>query len=210
MSSTCGAAYYADSSYSNWQRITSYFLQVQLQRHLQVRSVLEIGTGDGFVTQALRQMGVETKTLDLNPDLNPDIPGSVEAIPVPDGSFDAVNCCQVLEHLPFDRFRPSLEEVRRVAKRYLVLSLPDTRFFCELGLKIPGVQHLAMQCSVPRYINREVPNSCKQCGHHWEIGYAGTSFTQVKRAILDAGWHCTRVLRNTHNPWHCFFVCAKR
>jgi SAM-dependent methyltransferase len=54
------------------------------------------------------------RSLDLNSDAKPDIVGSAEAIPLPDGSVDSVLCTQMLEHVPHPW--KVLSEIFRVLK----------------------------------------------------------------------------------------------
>jgi SAM-dependent methyltransferase len=75
--------------------------------------VLDIGCGSRpygkFLTQATEYVG-----LDRNPDLAPDVVGSVLNLPFSDASFDGVLCTEVLEHVP-DPAR-ALGEIHRVIK----------------------------------------------------------------------------------------------
>ena len=81
--------------------------------------VLDVGAGHGLLLSFLTELGHECHALDVvdQPAAHPEIYGkgitfhlcNVEAdpIPYPDESFDAVVCCQVLEHFThFPRHRP--------------------------------------------------------------------------------------------------------
>ena len=56
-----------------------------------------------------------------NPDLQVDL--EREPLPFPDGSFDCVLCLDVLEHL--DNPHAVFDELCRVSRRYVVISLPN-------------------------------------------------------------------------------------
>jgi SAM-dependent methyltransferase len=75
--------------------------------------VLDVGCGTRpyapFLTNASRYVG-----MDSNPDVNPDVIGSVLELPFEPHSFDAVLCNEVLEHVP-DPAR-ALREVNRVLR----------------------------------------------------------------------------------------------
>lgn len=51
-------------------------------------------------------------------------PGSVTALPFPDGSFPFVSCVDVLEHLPPDVRPLAVEELTRVASRAVLIAAP--------------------------------------------------------------------------------------
>ena len=93
--------------------------------------------GNGFVAWFLQNAGLEVTTMDIDPDLKPTIVGSVVDIPLPDDSFDLVMCCQLLEHLPYDNFVPALLQLHRVAKKHVVLSLPDMKPVHRVHIETP-------------------------------------------------------------------------
>lgn len=96
-------------------------------------TVLEVGCGEGKLAKYVHGLipGVERfeitdlDTSRIEPDLPPAIvvrQASVDQLPYPDGAFDLVLCCEVLEHL--DDPAQALAEVARVADRHVILSTP--------------------------------------------------------------------------------------
>jgi SAM-dependent methyltransferase len=90
--------------------------------------VLDVGAGHGLLLSFLTELGHECHALDVQdqPTAHPDIYGAkhiafhlcnveVDAIPYPDESFDAVVCCQVLEHFSHSHL-PAMKEIRRVLR----------------------------------------------------------------------------------------------
>ncbi len=90
--------------------------------------VLDVGAGHGLLLSLLTELGHECHALDVQdqPTAHPDIYGAkhiafhlcnveVDAIPYPDESFDAVVCCQVLEHFSHSHL-PAMKEIRRVLR----------------------------------------------------------------------------------------------
>jgi hypothetical protein len=114
-------------------------------------------------------------------------------------------CCQVLEHLPFEKFGAAVAELARVSRSRIVLSLPDVRRFCSIRLSLPRIR-FEWQLSFPRW--RARPCSAERLrvhGHYWEIGAAGTSFKDVRRRIEQASCRVLEVRRVPDLPWHTFF-----
>jgi SAM-dependent methyltransferase len=131
---------YWTRAYNTKERTCSYWHQVDEVLSLGARSVLEVGPGPGIVTEWLRRSGVEVTTLDMEARLAPDLVGTVTDIPADDGSFDAVVCAQVLEHLPFADVQPALAEMARVSRVGTVVSVPDATPWAGKGypLYFPG------------------------------------------------------------------------
>lgn len=103
--------------------------------------MLDVGAGHGLLLSFLHELGHECHALDLldRPSEQPAIygkgirfaRGNVEAdpLPWPDGSFDAVVCCQVLEHFSHSHL-PALREMRRVLRRGGVLEIDVPNVAC--------------------------------------------------------------------------------
>jgi ubiquinone/menaquinone biosynthesis C-methylase UbiE len=104
---------------------------------LRPTAVLDVGCGEGVVTERLANGLAPAKVLGLDADEDhlkaewksrsaPNLSfttGSAYDLPFEDGSFDLVCCIEVLEHL--ERPRDALAEMSRVAGRALLLSVPN-------------------------------------------------------------------------------------
>jgi len=107
-------------------------------------SVLDAGCGEGFVYNHLAARlgrGVRYSGLDLSREAlcvgrargsrASLLGGSVMDIPFSGGSFDLVVCTEVLEHL--SRPAQALDELCRVSRRFVLLSVPCEPFFAGLN-----------------------------------------------------------------------------
>lgn len=102
-------------------------------------SVLEMGCGEGFLLSKIKEhfptiplLGKDNlaTALAAGHNLFPDLQlhhGDIYHIDQPDNSWDVVIASEVLEHL--DRPEAALKEMKRVAKRYLLLSVPHEPLF---------------------------------------------------------------------------------
>ncbi len=98
------------------------------------KRVLDVGAGQGLLLSFLTELGHECHALDVvhQPSAYPDTYGKgiifhacnveADAIPYPDESFDAVVCCQVLEHFSHSHL-PAVREMRRVLRPGGVLEI---------------------------------------------------------------------------------------
>lgn len=189
-------------------RIFSYAHQIDSAMRYEPNSVLEVGPGPGLVTAALRALGVEVSTADVQPELQPDIVASVLDLPIGDASFDVSICGQVLEHLPSEQFQPALRVLRRVTRRALILSLPDASRCGSLAGRLPKIGSFCWQWEYPFFKRGAFPQSkLERMGHYWEIGHPPTRLPFVRRSIESAGWRLVRTWRAPELLWHRFFIC---
>lgn len=98
-------------------------------------SVLDAGCGEGFVTERLpgeRVAGIDAcpGALEAAARRAPHAElraGDVHRLPYADREFDLVVCTEVLEHL--EDPRAALRELRRVARRAVIVTVPHEPFF---------------------------------------------------------------------------------
>ena len=117
--------HYEFARYTGFDRWSAYYYQVREITSLAPATMLEIGTGDGFLKRFIEgTTSISYRSLDIAADLRPDIVGSVESIPLADGAVDIVVAFEVLEHLPFEKFESALREMRRVSSDRVMISIP--------------------------------------------------------------------------------------
>jgi ubiquinone/menaquinone biosynthesis C-methylase UbiE len=92
-------------------------------------SILEVGCGDGRIIDSLLNKYPDVCGLDISDEAlkhvkSPHVKGSLEELPFPENSYDTVICCEVLEHLPYSIYKKALKEIERVAKDYIIISVP--------------------------------------------------------------------------------------
>jgi len=114
---------------SGLSRLFSYKHQIEIALSFSPQRASIIGIGDNIVGDILRSAGIQVFGIDIDENIKPDICSSVTHLAIHDNAVDITLCCQVLEHLPFNLFVASLKELRRISRKYLVISLPDIRRF---------------------------------------------------------------------------------
>ena len=169
-------------------------------------NVLEVGVGRGFLKHCFKLFPqISHTTLDIAEDLSPDYVGSVTNMPFEDNQFDLVVCGEVLEHLPFTDFLPSLKEIRRVARYKAIISLPDERRHFGLAVCLArfGWFRFEWNPTRRRYACKEFEFTGE---HYWEIGCKGTQIKDVLVNIKKAGFKIEKQYRLWRHSWHCFFI----
>ena len=211
---------YHYNNYDSKERFCSYWHQINEVLSLTSEKILEVGVGNGFVSNYLKNKGIKVITLDIDKRLNPDVVGSVLEVPFPDEYFDVVTCCEVLEHLPYKDFRKGLSEIFRVSKSYAVLSLPDISKVCRLHVDIPKIGVIKKIINLPgakkHTANFKDEHYFKKVEygysipHYWEIGKGGYSLSKISNDIQNMGFRIVKTYRVFEFPYHRFFVLAKR
>ena len=197
---------YVSLDYINHARWESFWVQIEEILRTNPKNALEIGKGSGVVSFVLQNQGIDVTTLDVDKRVSPDVVGDVRQLPFRDKSFDTVLCCQVLEHLPFSDFEQSLKELRRVARDYVVISLPEpfSTYFYLATKFIPFIPKKSFVFKVIRFVRSKVDSV-----HKWEIGWPGTSLNQVDQAIKTCGFKIERTFCPAENLYHRFYILKK-
>lgn len=196
--------HYRETHYWSPLRIHGYANQLRELYELGAEDVLEIGMADGYMRAVVsRFTRHRIVSCDLDPGLSPDVAGSVTALPFPGGAFDVVMCCQVLEHIPFASFSVAVRELGRVARRAVFLSVPDVRRYFAVRVRLPKLGWRTLALSPER---RSLGPYTYDGEHHWEIGFQGTRYRDVLRALDQTGLRVRRSYRIPDLPYHCCFL----
>ncbi len=195
--------------YNDLRRFISYYHQIKLVNSLEdnIKSVLEIGIGNKTVANYLTAQEYEVKTCDFDKNLKPDIVADIRELPIKDDSFDLVMACEVLEHIPWDDVDKALKELKRVSKKYVLISIPYKTVYLYTLFNFPKIQKifntsfLSFGFSIPFFFK-----SKKFDGqHYWEMGYKKQS-KNIVRSKFKQYFEIKKEFRSSLNPYHYFFV----
>ena len=106
--------HYVKSSYLTKDRWINYWYQWQWLQARGLKTLLEVGVGNGVVAELFEKTGIEVTTIDIDEALKPTKVASVTALPFSEDAFDGVLCAEVLEHLPFEESLQGIREIYRV------------------------------------------------------------------------------------------------
>lgn len=197
---------YFTESYDFKERFISYWHQINEVILLRTSNILEIGVGNGFVSNYLKGRGLKVTTLDINDELNPNVVGDVLTIPFIDKLFNIVTCYEVLEHLPYKNFSEALREIHRVSLKYVILSLPDVTTVYRFNIELPRIKPIKKL--IPHPFPR--PASHEFDGQHcWEIGKKGYPFNDIVIDIKRTGFKIIKTYRVFEFYYHRFFLLEK-
>ena len=196
------AELYRSPKYLTKLRVMSFGHQLEACLETGCRTFLEVGIGSGLLVELLKRMGMTCLSVDPDRGTKPDIVGALPNLPLTTRWFEAVACFEVLEHLPLSLLKPSLEELQRLSSRFVLISLPDQRTYCQVGIHTPLFCFNGITGWPLRSRRRGRPISPS---HHWEIGLDGVRTADIICVARTAGLRCLRHHRCFENPyWHFF------
>jgi hypothetical protein len=198
--------HYRRRSYDTRERFFTYWAQIEEVLRLQSFPVLEVGVGNGFVSDYLRRRAVPVTTCDFDVRLRPEVVCDIRALGLRSGSVGTVLASEILEHIPFDTFVPALRELHYVSKRFAVISVPNASRAYRIWIHTPwGPKRWLFSLRwLPR---RRTPLTPRQL--FWEIDLRDYPIEKVKGCLAEAGWIVDRDYRLFESPYHHFFVLRK-
>ena len=95
-----------------------------------IRSVLDVGCGDGKITNSLSErfefvVGTDFSHSALKHVEGKKVLSKGSTLPFQDRSFDLAITCEVLEHVLYDDYFNVLKELERVSKKYILVTVPN-------------------------------------------------------------------------------------
>ncbi|CAN5168533.1 hypothetical protein BH23VER1_BH23VER1_25090 [soil metagenome] len=184
--------------------------QIHRVHSLRPTSILEVGKGNGFVSDYLRKAGHDIVTVDINPALEPDHVGDILKLDELFGAaqFDLVFCAEVLEHIPFECFERAIGQLARVARRHGLITLPRAQRILldfQFSLKLPflGRRESGMFAAVRH-------SGVTFRGHHWELGSGPEQSLDRIEAIIGRYFEIVSSTRERLQPYHQEIVMRKR
>lgn len=197
-------------SYLNKARWNSYYHQIEEVLKSDSKSVLIIGKGDGIVPNILGEQVEEIKIFDIAEDLQPDYLGNIlELSNIVDKKFDSILCCQVLEHLPFDKFEQCISELSKVTNNQIVISLPQQNILFNIVFKIPKIHKIDINIYIPKFYKNFVFEKDGNGEHYWELNVKNYPVNKIRK-ILKKYFILKNEYTVKENLYHRFFILEKK
>ncbi len=191
-------------NYVTIERFNSVYYQLKLIMEADGSSLLEIGPGNNLIKKVIGDK-IIVKTVDIDPELEPDYMASVTQLPLKDNSFDVVCAFQILEHIPFEKFEPALKEIARVSRKYTLLSLPYCMKMLKCEIKVKGLLEKQFLFTLPKFYKE-----FKFDGqHYWEVGSKGLSKMKIQK-IIEKFFDIEENFNPYENPYHIFYKLKRK
>jgi 2-polyprenyl-3-methyl-5-hydroxy-6-metoxy-1,4-benzoquinol methylase len=191
-------------SYYSRKRIVHQWTQLDLLGSIECQKILEIGPALGLVTAMLANAGYDVHTLDIGPKAFacPATPHLVTDLRTLRGQeiegFDAILCCEMLEHLEWGTVGDVLRALRRSGAKYLVVSVPFMAFQVTFDLYFNRYTS-RHYFSLKKFLSHKVFRPEPPGGHQWEVGYKGYALGVWEKRLTECGW----AIRKRDFAAHC-------
>lgn len=197
--------------YDNVKRFISYFYQIDIVRELNPQKTLEIGIGNKTTTNYLKQRGMKIDTCDFDKELEPDYVADIRKLPFKNKSYDLVMACEIIEHIPWEDVEKALNELHRVSKKHVIISIPYSSIGFEFIFKVPLVSKILKKPFLNLFFR--IPYfflGIKFSGeHYWEMGRKNYSKRKI-RSTFKKHFKIVKEVRPILNSYHHFFVLEKK
>tara|TARA_Y100000994_G_C15513319_1_gene368498 strand:- start:44 stop:694 length:651 start_codon:yes stop_codon:yes gene_type:complete len=188
--------------YYSEKRITHQWRQVNLLKDLPVKNILEVGPYLGLVTAMLASAGYKVTTLDIDTKSHQvgatgHITADIRKIKYDqiDG-FDAILCCETLEHIPWDEIDRILLVFAQTTAPYLLISVPyeGAQFAFELYFNRYYWRRRSHFKKGRLFKSFSEYHGTDWEPHKWEIGYKGRSLKDLKTKIKATGFRIEKTV----------------
>ncbi len=191
----------------------SYWHQINEVFKTGGEKVLVVGVGNKTVPNYLRTVSeysphknLEVTTADIDENLDPDRVCDVTELSesFENDEYDTILCAEVLEHLPFEKVKTSLDELYKVTKDWVIISLPYAGQNVRFSLELPdGVR---TDFTLKMTENKEHEDDG---WHKWEVGKKGYSKEKITK-LIGKKFEITRSFIPPENLYHLFYVLKKK
>lgn len=206
-----GSRYFNEAYFNKYQLFSlseQIHLLYQYTKVIHNPKILEVGKGNGFVSDFFKKSGFSYQTFDINENLEPDIVGNIlELNQLIDSSPNIILCSEVLEHMPFEMFEKSLEQLSSTTKEYVIITLPEFKKFFGFNMQIRFPRLKVF--SIPIFIKIK-GNKSLGSGHFWEIDYDQKSKKDNIQKIIKKYFSIVEKGIFHTAPNHNYYVLKKR
>jgi SAM-dependent methyltransferase len=131
----------------DWTSLKEPALEGKIQKILDiipkpVKTIVDIGCGNGVITNVLGSYfevtAVDRSKKALQFVETKKVLAGADNIPLPDASFDMVFSSEMLEHLEYEVFTQAISEMKRLAKKYIFITVPNDENPDKLSMQCPS------------------------------------------------------------------------
>ncbi|MEW6417130.1 MAG: methyltransferase type 11 [Nitrospirota bacterium] len=186
------------------KRWHAYWTQINYVYKTKAKKILEIGPGRRVVTDYLIKAGLDISSCDIDPKIKADYHCNLEDIPL-EMSYELVFCCEVLEHMPYEKFYPSLKKIYSLTTKYALISLPQRHHLFYFKIIIMNRTLFEFKWIKPIFRKKHIWDG----QHYWEVNAKGYSENKIRDDIERVGFKILEEKTHIENPYNRFYLLEK-
>lgn len=199
---------YFNDQYFSYEQLITQSEQIRQVINSKKKKILEIGKGNGFVSDFLKKAKREVVTFDINAKLEPEVCGDIINLNkyFKKNEFEFVLCAEVLEHLPFSFCEQAIRNISQITSELALVSLPraqKTIFDFQFILKMPKMKY--KEGGIFLSLGRQPVLS----EHHWELDSSAITSLRNIKVILRKYFNGVESKRLRYCSHHYFFNLKK-
>ncbi len=164
---------------------------------INLSSILEIGPGNGLISDILKRIGYNIKTLDINESLNPYYNMDIRNMDFRDlkDEFNLIITSEIFEHIKYREFLKTLKDISLITN-LLIITLPHTNlnsYFFLIDINFPLFRQKNYKFGFKINYKKVVHDFSRwrydiDNRHYRVMGKKGYSLKKTKRDIKKNGW----------------------
>lgn len=194
---------YETEGYFNEKQWASYLFVIRavIRNVPKGEKILEIGAGGGYVAMLLAKIGYTVETYDVNPNLEPTkvVDISSDAFSAEDiEKYGCVICTEVLEHIPFDKFEICIQNIHRLSRKWVFLTIPDA--YEKQQIRFSLGRRTLRSPIFRTYVRKELVSI-----HFWELNHRPECSYEKVREILRKYFDIEQECDIPSNYYHHYY-----
>ena len=190
----------------------------------EVKNILEIGGGQGILKNMLKCYDYNHTSLDIDNTFMPNIIGDIRNLKIEDNKYDCVCAFQVIEHVESKSTQQIFDELFRVSKKYVFISLPiqinnfEIKFF--LNFKDRILNRLSFNFNFKKLFQgyfitdrdekKELLRKDKTNPHYFEVGTKNFKKEKIIKMLQNSKLKVIKHYHNEFYPYHWFILLKKK
>ena len=163
-----------------------------------VTSIADIGCGNGVITNSFIKkwwvIGTDRSRQAIRFAKSDRVQADINALPFQDNVFDFVICSEVLEHLPSRILADAIQELQRISKKYLLITVPNDEALNKNQVKCPNCKYIFNAAYHLHSFNKEKLVSLFPQFHQLQYFECGKAVRQYRPTLL-------RIKQQIGNSW---------
>lgn len=116
-------------------------------------------------------------------------------------------CYEVLEHIEYDYFEPTIKQISKICENKFILSLPQRRLPLVIRVDF-GFFHPCFKLVIPMFWEKDIPRN-KNSEHFWEVAIRKRGYKDICN-IISKYFYVKKKYTVSENTYHWFVIAEHK